>query len=141
MQDPFQNFTIDAAELYTANGVVYAIEDYEAIVIDYTNDITADVVIPFTINGYIVTAIDEFAFFDCAFKSIILPDSITSIGDWAFGWCESLENITIPYDVAFIGAQAFSFCPSLSSITVDEFNYNFRDIDGVLFDINAETLI
>lgn len=51
-------------------------------------------------------------------KSIIIPDSVTSIGDLAFADCESLENITIPDSVISIGKGAFSRCYNLESITI-----------------------
>ena len=49
-----------------------------------------------------VTAIKEFAFSEClSITSVIVPDSITSIGCCAFKNCSSLESITIP----FVGAS------------------------------------
>lgn len=40
--------------------------------------------------------------------SIIIPDSVTSIGDYSFFQCFSLNSITIPYSVTTIGAYAFA---------------------------------
>ena len=47
----------------------------------------------------------------------IIPDSVTSIGEDAFSWC-NIENICIPNSVTTIGARAFEFCFSLFSIEI-----------------------
>lgn len=41
--------------------------------------------------------------------SYTIPDNVTSIGDWAFSYYESLESVTIPKNVASIGNKAFSY--------------------------------
>ena len=41
--------------------------------------------------------------------SYTIPDNVTSIGDWAFSFCESLESVTIPKNVASIGNGAFAY--------------------------------
>ena len=53
---------------------------------------------------------------DCV--NYIIPNSVTSIGDEAFGGCESLQSVTIPNSVKSIGNMAFSGCESLQSITI-----------------------
>jgi hypothetical protein len=50
--------------------------------------------------------------------SVILPDSLTSIGDKAFYGCSSLTSITIPGNVTSIGYDAFDGCSRLASITI-----------------------
>ena len=46
----------------------------------------------------------------------IIPDSVTSIGYWAFFNCKSLKEITIPDNVINIGYNAFSNCKSLEQV-------------------------
>lgn len=66
-----------------------------------------------------VTSFNEFQYFtgireivnstfeDCSkIESIILPNSITSIGVWAFGNCSKLKEIVIPNSVTRIGSSA-----------------------------------
>ena len=74
-------------------------------------------------------------------KSVIIENGVTSIGYGAFYGCQSLSSVTIPDSVASIGYDAFSDCTSLTSINVDENNQNYKSIDGVLFDKNADTII
>ena len=50
--------------------------------------------------------------------SVTIPNSVTSIEDYAFGNCTSLSNITIPNSVTSIGESAFSGCTSLISVTI-----------------------
>ncbi|MDB4369632.1 leucine-rich repeat domain-containing protein, partial [Akkermansiaceae bacterium] len=64
-----------------------------------------------------VTSIGEFAFWGCSsLASITIPDGVTSIGAGAFSYCTSLTSITIPDSVTSIGYEAFYRCPSLTSI-------------------------
>ena len=48
----------------------------------------------------------------------IIPDSITSIGNGVFSFCESLESITIPDSIKNIGYYAFYKCNSLKEIII-----------------------
>ena len=53
-------------------------------------------------------------------ESYIIPDSVTSIGDGAFGCCSSLRSLFIPNSVTSIGDGAFDGCSSLSSIAISD---------------------
>ena len=53
-------------------------------------------------------------------KALIIPDSVTSIGDLAFWFCTSLTSVTIPDSVTSIGDSAFVWCTSLTSITIPD---------------------
>ena len=68
-----------------------------------------------------VTSIGEYAFDDCSsLTSINIPNSVTSIGRLAFSGCSSLTSINIPNSVTYIGEMAFSGCSRLTSITIPD---------------------
>ena len=47
-----------------------------------------------------------------------IPNSVTTIGEEAFGGCKSLVNINIPNSVTTIGRGAFKYCNSLTNINI-----------------------
>ena len=68
-----------------------------------------------------VTSIGSFAFEGCSnLNSITIPDSITSIGNFAFYGCSGLTSITIPKSVTSIGDGAFRECSSLTEIHINK---------------------
>jgi hypothetical protein len=99
------------------------------------------VTIPSTYTGLQVTSIGEAAFEYSGITGIIipttvtnigqgtfegcskllsapLPDSLIVIGNYAFGGCVSLTNITIPASATNIGIAAFATCSSVRSVTI-----------------------
>ena len=76
----------------------------------------SDIVIPSS-----VTSIGDRAFHWClSLSDIVIPSSVTSIGDWAFEHCRSLSEIVIPASVTSIGDRAFDHCRSLSDIVIPD---------------------
>ena len=53
-------------------------------------------------------------------NSYIIPDSVTSIGSYAFEYCTRLTSITIPSSVTILGDRAFSDCSSLTSVVIPD---------------------
>ena len=70
----------------------------------------ANVTIPSTINGYIVTGIGYRSFRQKTLKSISIPSSVISIGTEAFEGCSSLSSVTMSNGVQTIEWQAFWGC-------------------------------
>ena len=66
-----------------------------------------------------VTSIDNYAFYNCnSLEEITIPDSVTSIADSAFWNCTSLTSITIPDSIIDISNYGFCDCKSIKSITI-----------------------
>ena len=96
-------------------------------------DENKEIIIPDTIGKKKVTAIGEYCFSPAQHRlsenigairekitSVLIPDSVTSIGYGAFEGCSSLTSVTIPDSVTSIGSSAFSGCSSLTSITIPD---------------------
>ena len=92
----------------------------------YLNDeLVQDLIIP---DG--VTSIKYGAFEGCSMHSVTIPNSVTSIGTYAFYSCSSLTSVTIPDGVTSIGSGAFWRCSSLTSITIPD---GVTSIEGYSF--------
>ena len=66
-----------------------------------------------------VTTIGSYAFDDCSnLTSVTIPNSVTTIGKYAFSDCSGLTSVTIGNSVTTIGGHAFSGCSGLTSVTI-----------------------
>ncbi|MBO5907374.1 MAG: leucine-rich repeat protein [Clostridia bacterium] len=94
---------------YTYNGTNY--------LIGYTGS-ERDLILPENYNDEDYK-IYKYAFYECDdITSIIIPDSITSIGSSAFFGCTSLRSVTIGNSVTSIGSSAFENCVALTGVTI-----------------------
>ena len=96
---------------------VYSVKEGTRIICDLAFSFCSslsEIVIPSS-----VTSIGDGAFSCChSLSEIVIPSSVTSIGDHAFSGCDSLSEIVIPSGVTSIGNYAFSGCPSLKYISI-----------------------
>ncbi len=91
-----------------------------------------------------VTSIGDYAFCNCTgLKYITIPNSVTSIGRSAFGGCTGLTSITIPNSVTSIGEYAFHGCTGLTSMKVDTDNtvFDSRNTCNAIIETSSNTLV
>ena len=90
------------------------------------NYYSGDVVIPTTVTyedvEYTVTSVKASAFLWCeSLKSVVIPNSVKTIGESAFYKCTSLNNVTIGSGVTSIGADAFNGDLRINTVTIYDF--------------------
>ena len=91
----------------------YEIREGRAVILSYLGK-EPRVTVPDTIGGYPVTSIEEAAFRSTPVSTVILPDSVTEIGWFAFADCKSLTAITLPASLKSIGYGAFDGCDQVT---------------------------
>ena len=103
------------------NGIYYKLsaDGSYAAVIAYLGTSTR-VNIASTYNGVPVTSIYPNAFENTSITTVIIPDSVTSIGYDAFSGCTSLTSVVIGDNVTSIGNYAFFNCRNLTSVTIGD---------------------
>ena len=67
-----------------------------------------------------ITSIGKGSFASCGLRNIYIPDSITTIGDYAFAYSEYLESVEIPYGVTKINEGIFMWCLHLASVNIPD---------------------
>ncbi len=109
--------------LTPSEGLLFAVYKDHCVVTDASNCGDKDIVIPSSYKGLPVTGIGDKAFIRKTtydqIRSVTIPDSVTSIGSWAFSK-STIESITIPNSVTSIGDSAFNSCTSLKSIAISD---------------------
>lgn len=98
-------------------------------------------------------------------KSIVIPSTVETIGDYAFDLCVDLESVDtsgatslvsighsafvataissfyIPATVTSLGTGIFVECYGLPAVDVDPANTKYVDVEGVVYDIDMKTVI
>ena len=91
---------------------------------------TTNIVIADTIDGILVTQIAGSAFSMKYLTSLVIPDSVARIGEYAFQHC-SFSSVSIPSSVTYIGDHAFSNNAALLSVNI--YSNNLTEIDSGVF--------
>ena len=120
------NDDLDRIKYYGDKDIVPSDESYFTVSSDGTTitgltdagKTQTSLVIPYEINGKKITSIEHDAFFYTLLTSIIIPNSVTSIGEYAFDTCSSLTSINISNSITSIAPGVLSACSSLTSIDI-----------------------
>ena len=96
----------------------YTVEDNKATITGYDGP-GGEVVIPSTLDGYTVTAIDDEAFKDKTnITAVTIPEGVKTIGENAFHGCSNLETVTLPSTLEVVGGGAFIYCSKINRVDV-----------------------
>lgn len=91
---------------------------------NYGSLIDSTLIIPDSIaynnETYPVTAIGYQAFAYAEMQHVVIPNTVRTIGMWAFGPCPYLTEVVIPNSVTEIGQGAFGGCHNLASVTLPD---------------------
>ena len=85
-----------------------------------------------------VTSIGKYAFMNCKkLKYIFIPNCVTKISEYAFQNCNNLEDVTIDSNNIFFENHIFDYCYNLKKITIGNPQNNFND-SIIEFDYNCQ---
>ena len=129
----------EALDSKTSGDYMY-ITDENGVCITLCTSIDSKTEVPSEIEGRPVTSIYPMAFSKCSSAEIVIPDTVTKIGEDAFS--EYLQTLTISGNCTEIeGEEPFIDCFSLTSITVGEGNGNYSSLNGALYNKDKTVLI
>ncbi|MBR3843996.1 MAG: leucine-rich repeat protein, partial [Clostridia bacterium] len=104
--------------LTSADGYIYTVSGGSATVVGYEGSQT-DLVMPASLDGYPVVAIGAFAFNLASITSVVIPEGVTTIERYAFGFCQFLKSVTLPSSLRTIEECGFWYT-ALQSVTLPD---------------------
>ncbi|MBO7221672.1 MAG: leucine-rich repeat domain-containing protein, partial [Clostridia bacterium] len=117
-------------------------QSYALVGVNETYYFGGDVVIPDRYNGMPVTKLGDDLFNSCDLvTSIVIPDTITIIGEGVASFCQNLTSVYLGKNVSYMGYYSFKESPKLASIEVDSRNVMYKSLDGNLYTKDGKTLL
>ena len=110
---------------FVVDGIYYRVTDVDEVSAIANEEVeafyTGDVIIPASVtfeeDTFTVTGIESNAFDGCfELTSVVIPNSVETIGEQAFQGCTGLTSVTIGSGVTAIGAKAFNYCNALETV-------------------------
>lgn len=106
-----------AATYFSDGNFTFAKNGDGTITIVKYNLTDPDMIVPESIFGDTVVAIDELAFYtDDTIVTATFPNTLTSIGDYCFNGAKKVEEVTIPESCTYLGVGAFQNCKQLTTV-------------------------
>lgn len=112
--------TLEGNTSSTQSEFEYRLMDDNTVEIESYRGSKSNIVIPDNIDGYTVTGIGKYAFFEKEFERVIVANTVTYIDRGAFDGCVELKEIILGANLASIGVSAFMECKSLEAIELPE---------------------
>lgn len=88
-----------------------------------------------------ITTLKQYAFQNCAFQEIIIPNGIKKIESYTFCLCKNLKKIMLPEKLSKIDSTAFNECKNVTDIQINKNNKNFIFENGILMSANRKQMI
>ena len=111
-------YSLTSVVVESDNAIYDSRENCNAIIETATNKVIAGCKKSIIPNS--ITSIGDWAFYGSSIASISIPNSVTSIGYRAFFRCSSLTSVTIPNSVTSIGDWAFYNCEKLGTLVLGD---------------------
>ncbi len=118
------------SKAYEEGGFNYRVSSKKAIVTGCVQKSVSAIKVPDKLGGFPVTGIAGNAFYGLEASEVVLPDTVSSIGNDAFGKMKKLKSIKLPAKLTRIGSKAFANCSKLASV---QFNRKLQDIEREAF--------
>lgn len=113
-------------------------QTYDVFTYAYTTASTSD---GNSVFGIVITDCDTSVSGSLKIPDMINDRNVVSISYEAFYGCNNLTDITLGASLVHIGNFAFSYCQNLENIHIDENNSYFSSENGILFNKEKTTLI
>ncbi len=95
-------------------------KEFEVATPTYTGDLIIPETVDYEGSTYTVTAIGYEAFDSSTFSSISMPETITSIGEYAFWKVNNLTEVVIPNSVTYMDECVFGWCKGLKNAVLGD---------------------
>ena len=106
-------------EFLTEGYYIYTVANGESTLVGVTPELEGDVVLPSTLGGYPLVALNGAFFENETVTSVIIPDGVRYIGGGTFEECrKKLKKVVMPDTVTYLGSGAFMECYNLEEVVL-----------------------